>query len=192
MSDTNCCNDNTNRFTKRAIAAGQAPDFTVPVYSSHTIFVLVAPSVFAASIYMVLGRIMLITDGEQHSIIRGRWLTKIFVVGDVVSFLMQGAGGGIMASGSIDSMKMGENIIIGGLVVQILFFTCFVVTAGIFHARLTRVPTNKSMQLYQLWPRSLYSLYAGSALIWVRCVFRLIEYAQGESRHGTTISKGLG
>jgi hypothetical protein len=77
---------------KRAIAAGQAPDFTIPVYSTHTIFVLVAPSVFAASIYMCLGRIILITDGEQHSIIRGRWLTKLFVVGDVISFLMQGAG----------------------------------------------------------------------------------------------------
>jgi len=77
---------------QRAIAAGQAPDFTVPVYSTHTIFVLVAPSVFAASIYMCLGRIILITDGEQHSIIRGKWLTKIFVVGDVISFLMQGAG----------------------------------------------------------------------------------------------------
>lgn len=35
---------------------------------------------------------MLITDGEQHSVIRGKWLTKIFVVGDVISFLMQGAG----------------------------------------------------------------------------------------------------
>ena len=32
----------------------------------HTIFVLVAPSVFAASIYMCLGRIILITDGEPN------------------------------------------------------------------------------------------------------------------------------
>lgn len=84
-----------------------------------------------------------------------------------------------MASGGIDSMKTGENIIIGGLVVQILFFTGFVVSAGIFHARLIRVPTSKSMQVYHLWRRSLYSLYAGSVLIWIRCVFRLIEYAQG-------------
>jgi hypothetical protein len=41
---------------------------------------------------MCLGRIILITDGEQHSVIRGKWLTKIFVVGDVLSFIMQGAG----------------------------------------------------------------------------------------------------
>ena len=84
-----------------------------------------------------------------------------------------------MASGSLDAVHTGEKIIIGGLVVQILFFTCFVVTAGIFHARMVRVPTGKSMQVYQLWRRSLYSLYAGSGLIWIRCVFRLIEYAQG-------------
>ena len=85
-----------------------------------------------------------------------------------------------MASGGLDSMTLGENVIIGGLVVQILFFTCFVVSAGIFHARLVRVPTRKSMQVYKLWLRSLYSLYTGSVLIWVRCVFRLIEYAQGK------------
>jgi hypothetical protein len=84
-----------------------------------------------------------------------------------------------MASGSLDALTLGENVIIGGLVVQILFFTCFVVTAGVFHARLVRVPTGKSMQVHKLWQRSLYSLYAGSLLIWVRCVFRLIEYAQG-------------
>ena len=41
---------------------------------------------------MMLGRIILVTDGEHHSIIPKKWLTKIFVCGDVVSFLMQGAG----------------------------------------------------------------------------------------------------
>lgn len=86
-----------------------------------------------------------------------------------------------MASGSLSAMTLGENVIIGGLVVQILFFTCFVVTAGIFHARLVRVPTDKSMQVQSLWQRSIYSLYAGSVLIWIRCVFRLIEYSQGMS-----------
>ena len=84
-----------------------------------------------------------------------------------------------MASGSLSAVTLGENVIIGGLVVQILFFTCFIVCAGIFHARLVRVPTGKSMQVHTLWQRSLYSMYAGSFLIWVRCVFRLIEYAQG-------------
>ncbi|KAM0718192.1 hypothetical protein Q7P37_006524 [Cladosporium fusiforme] len=166
-------------FIARCVAAQQSPNWSVGVYTIHTILVLVAPSVFAASIYMCLGRIIKITDGERHSLIRAKWLTKIFVVGDVMSFLMQGAGGGIMASGSLEGVHTGEKVIIGGLVVQILFFTCFVVVAGVFHARLVRVPTSSSMRTEGLWRSSLLSLYAGSVLIWVRCVFRLIEYAQG-------------
>jgi hypothetical protein len=62
------------------------------VYSLQTIVLLVAPALLAASIYMMLGRIILVTDGEQHSLIPKRWLTKLFVTGDVISFLMQGAG----------------------------------------------------------------------------------------------------
>jgi hypothetical protein len=54
---------------------------------------LLAPAFFAASIYMVLGRLILLVDGEAHSIIRAKWLTKVFVLGDVVSFLTQSAGG---------------------------------------------------------------------------------------------------
>ena len=46
----------------------------------------------AASIYMVLGRIITLTDGEAHSPIKVRWLTKVFVAGDVISFLAQSGG----------------------------------------------------------------------------------------------------
>lgn len=86
-----------------------------------------------------------------------------------------------MASGSGNSMETGENVIIAGLVVQILFFSCFVVTAGVLHYRLQQAPTIKSISTDSLWRKSLYSLYAGSILIWIRCVFRLIEYAQGNA-----------
>lgn len=42
--------------------------------------------------YMELGRIMRLTGGEIYSVIRVNWLTKIFVVGDVVAFLTQALG----------------------------------------------------------------------------------------------------
>ena len=41
---------------------------------------------------MELGRIILMTDGETHSLIRRKWLTKIFVCGDVLSFMTQASG----------------------------------------------------------------------------------------------------
>lgn len=41
---------------------------------------------------MELGRIIVLVGGERHSLIRVSWLTKIFVSGDVLSFLMQASG----------------------------------------------------------------------------------------------------
>ena len=41
---------------------------------------------------MILGRIIRLTDGEEYSPIRARWLTKVFVAGDVLSFLAQSGG----------------------------------------------------------------------------------------------------
>jgi hypothetical protein len=39
-----------------------------------------------------LGRIIRLIDGEQHSLIRAKWLTKVFVGGGVLSFLAQSGG----------------------------------------------------------------------------------------------------
>ena len=58
----------------------------------QTLLLLVSPALFAASIYMILGRIVLVTNGEKFSLIRRVWLTKLFVLGDVLSFVLQGAG----------------------------------------------------------------------------------------------------
>lgn len=48
----------------------------------QSLLILIAPALMAASIYMVLGRIILLTEGEVHSIIKRRWLTKLFVFGE--------------------------------------------------------------------------------------------------------------
>ncbi|KAJ4532815.1 hypothetical protein HRR86_002275 [Exophiala dermatitidis] len=144
--------------------------------------ILVAPALFAASIYMELGRIIRITDGARHSIVPLRWLTKIFVAGDVLSFLMQSSGGGIMAGNGPNSMTTGEHIIIGGLLVQIVFFSFFIVVAIAFNVRMNRIPTSKVLNsdvTAHVWQKHLLALFAGSILILVRSVFRLVEYAQG-------------
>lgn len=61
-------------------------------YIMQSLLILIAPALFAASIYIILGRIIIMVDGERYSLIRQKWLTKIFVCGDVLSFLLQGAG----------------------------------------------------------------------------------------------------
>jgi len=84
-----------------------------------------------------------------------------------------------MSTGTLDAMHTGEKIIIGGLIVQVLFFGCFLITSVVFHMRMRRVPTSRVMSQQPPWEKHLFVLYATSALILVRSVFRLIEYAQG-------------
>ncbi|KAH8700719.1 putative RTM1-like protein [Talaromyces proteolyticus] len=168
---------------KRCMSSHQSPNWTVGPYVMQTLLLLIAPTLFAASIYMELGRIILLTKGESYAPIPRRFLTKIFVCGDVISFLMQGAGGGIMASGSVSSLQTGENIIIGGLVVQLLFFLFFIGTAIVFHWRLRLKPANR---VWIPWEKHLYTLYSGSCLILIRSLYRLVEYAQGNNGYFMT------
>ncbi|KAL2782547.1 RTA1 like protein-domain-containing protein [Aspergillus keveii] len=168
-------------YIGRAISGTEAPDFSLSPYILQTMLLLIAPTLYAATIYMELGRIVLLTNGEVHCFIPRKWLTKIFLLGDIISFVMQGAGGGIMASGGLDALKNGEHIIVGGLVVQLLFFSLFVITSVKFHRALrSGGNSGRSLKLTSSpWERHMHALYAGSALIFVRSLFRLIEYAQG-------------
>ncbi|MCJ1306220.1 hypothetical protein MMC08_009038 [Hypocenomyce scalaris] len=146
-------------------------------YIMQTLLILVAPALFAATIYMTLGRIILLLQGEKHAVIRPKRLTKIFVSGDVLCFLVQAGSAGILATKSKNSLKLRQAIVIVGLCIQIVSFGFFVISATIFHRR------TKSSSLPaaapQAWEKYLFVLYAASILILVRSVFRVIEYAVG-------------
>jgi len=58
----------------------------------QTLLLLVAPALFAASIYMVLGRLIRFVHGEKYSLVRINWVTKVFVFGDILSFGLQATG----------------------------------------------------------------------------------------------------
>jgi len=104
-------------YVGRALSASQNPGpYTLDPYIMQTLLLLVAPALFAASIYMELGRIVRMSEGEKALFIRRTWLTKIFVCGDVLSFLAQSGGGGLMASGNSSSINVGSDVVVGGLV----------------------------------------------------------------------------
>ncbi|KAJ5937688.1 RTA-like protein [Penicillium verhagenii] len=162
---------------------------SVTIYALQSILTLLAPTLYAASVYMVLGRLVHYLHAENLSVVRPNWMTKIFVGGDIFSFLLQAGGGGLMASKKTSTRNTGSNVVIGGLVVQLLFFGFFVITAALFHTRINKFPTPKSSEERELtqhqgwkkrnWVTVLIALYIVSILILVRSVFRLIEYKYG-------------
>jgi len=165
-------------YIGRAISSQN--QWTLGPYIIQAVLILVAPALFAASIYMTLGRIILLVDGEKYALINRRWLTRIFVIGDVVSFLTQASGAGIMTGKTSSSLQVGQDIIVVGLFLQIVSFGLFVTIALVFHYRVLRHPTSLSTTESGItWKKHLYVLYTVSVIIFVRSIFRAIEYIMG-------------
>lgn len=79
-------------YVGRLLSGIQAPNFTEGPYVIQSALILIAPTFLAASIYMTLGRIIVMVDAEKLAVIKFKWLTAIFVCGDIISFLMQASG----------------------------------------------------------------------------------------------------
>ncbi|XXH01007.1 hypothetical protein Hte_007358 [Hypoxylon texense] len=167
-------------YVGRALSSPEYPNFTKNPYIIQSILLLLGPTLFAASIYMVLGRLVVLLEAESYSMIRPRWLTKFFVLGDVLSFFAQGGGGGMLTQAkSEDDVSRGENIIVGGLGIQILFFGFFIIVTMVFHRRVVARPTRNALALDTPWKKLLYVLYISSGLIMIRSVYRVAEYLLG-------------
>ncbi|ELQ33630.1 hypothetical protein M0657_011464 [Pyricularia oryzae] len=174
------CLFETVGYVGRAISSTESPNFNKNPYIIQSVLLLLGPTLFAASIYMTLGRIIRLLDAGQYSLVPARWITKLFVLGDVLSFFAQGAGGGLLTTAKTENdVAKGQNIILGGLGIQILFFSFFVIATAAFHVRIYRSPTTQSLNTTTLWVPMLYVLYIASLLILIRSVFRIAEYSQG-------------
>lgn len=127
---------------------------------------------------MVLGRIIRSIKGEAYSLIPIRWLTTTFVMGDVLSFTVQGSAAPLMAAQT--NPRVAEGLIVGGLFIQIVIFTFFIATTAVFQLRMRRFPTPEAENPMGSWAKDIYMLYTVSMLILVRSVFRVIEFIMGK------------
>ncbi|GIZ48868.1 hypothetical protein CKM354_001191200 [Cercospora kikuchii] len=171
-------------YIARAVSATQKNgEWTLGPYIVQSTLILVAPALFAASVYMHLGRVVRMVNGGQtdekllFGLIKTTWLTKVFVAGDVISFMMQAGGGGLMATENVDT---GETLVLGGLGVQIAFFGLFVFTGVTWNLKMRSRNSTESLRGLP-WQKHMISLYIVSILIFVRSIVRMVEYAQGFS-----------
>lgn len=79
-------------YIMRILSAREGPDYSTALFIAQATPTLLAPVLFAATIYMLLGRIVRVTCAEHHAPIASKWLTRTFVIGDVSGMLIQGAG----------------------------------------------------------------------------------------------------
>lgn len=128
---------------------------------------------------MFLGRIIRSTGFESCSVVRPKWLTIIFVAGDIICFFIQMIGTAIMGNATTKAtLDLANTIVLVGLAAQIFIFAWFMVVGVIFHKRVRNI--GGSLVVWGVdWERYLFYLYGVSIIITFRNLFRVIEYALG-------------
>jgi hypothetical protein len=167
----------TAGYVFRYTSAGSPAD--LGPYIAQSLFIILPPSLYAATIYMIYGRLVLFVSAAEASVIRPSLVTKVFVCGDVVAFFMQAGGGGMMAQASM--ADIGQKIMLCGLFVQLLFLGFFLCIALIFWKRMSRSSKQYAVPQYgkYLWDKLLKMVLAAAVIVILRCIFRVIEFAQG-------------
>lgn len=123
---------------------------------------------------MALGRIIRKARGEKYALVCVNWITKVFIAGDILSFIIQGGSSGVIVSG--DNVS---NIVVAGLLIQVVMFGFFIWTTIVFQARMNRRPTFEATFEQFDWKNQIRVLYALSLLILIRSMFRVVEYVEG-------------
>lgn len=161
-------------YIARAVSSSNTKE--IAPYVIQAVLLLIAPALYAATIYMLFGRLLHVMRCESLMIVSSRFGTSFFVFGDVVSFCLQAAGGGLMAT--VNGRTTGSNLITAGLVIQIVFFGVFIINEFRFSYSVARVCTFYRHISKKWWFLNL-TLMLSSILIMVRSIVRLVEFVEG-------------
>lgn len=132
---------------------------------------------------MIYSRIVRSVRQPSLSPISPLWCTRLFVLADILCLNIQSTGGGLTASMNPNTIKIGENVVVAGLGLQIAIFISFVICCVIFHVRFARYIASERIVVHVPWAAMLNMLYTVSALISIRNVFRLVEYVMGKGSY---------
>jgi hypothetical protein len=151
----------------------------------------IAPAFIAGGIYFCLSRIVE-TFGPSTSRLKPKSYPRIFISCDIISILLQAAGGGSAASAANQgkSPDTGNTIAIAGLVFQCVTIALFSFLAIDYAIRTNRQvsrlggqnaldPRHERLRNSKMFKLFLLSLAVSTVLIFVRCVYRVAEFSGG-------------
>lgn len=146
---------------------------------------IISPAFISAGIYVTLKHFT-ITFGESWSRLRPAWYTYIFITGDVISLILQGAGGGLAATADPGSsmQDIGTNLMIAGVIFQVVILAVFGFLLSEYTLRTYRRKSQLSADSLKLLGSMRFRLFVVGVLvgylgIFTRCVYRIPELTGG-------------
>ncbi|KAJ7503434.1 RTA1 like protein-domain-containing protein [Mycena galericulata] len=159
-----------------------------------TLLILLSPCLFLALDYVILGRLARLFGPEvakKCMLVAPTRVAAVFVTSDVTTFLIQGVGGSMLTSTKINTINLGNKIVLVGLGIQLASFALFTTLAVSFGFRVKkhfphvwRATGNKDFALFGKGPSAdwhilYYTLCFSCVGILIRSFFRLAEFIQG-------------
>lgn len=128
----------------------------------------------------------MLTVGPEFSRIPAKYYTWIFISCDLLSLILQGAGGGIAATAD-DNKSMqdvGNNLMMAGIVWQVFTLLVFGVLAADYAKTAASRRSEFNQSVINLVSNTRFRLFISSLVIaylaiFTRCVYRIAEMAGG-------------
>lgn len=160
--------------------------FPFDPFLEYLICLTIGPAFLSAAIYLCLGRIIVVY-GEGISRIRPRTYAIIFVCCDLISLILQAAGGALTATADEDQPDLGQtgiNIMIAGLASQVASLAVFMALCVDFAIRACRHRDQLNndfihLRSTRLWKGFLFGISIATTTIMARCIYRVLELNEG-------------
>ncbi|KAL0566542.1 envelope glycoprotein [Marasmius crinis-equi] len=149
---------------------------------------IIGPTPLLAANFVVFGRLVSLL-GTEYSRLRPNYYSYIFLGCDILSLVLQGAGGGIASSADpgTSALDAGTNLMIAGIALQVAMMAVFVVLVAEYTLRYIydkplkgrggagggRFPLDTRRQV------ALFAMGSTTVLLFIRGIYRLIELSGG-------------
>jgi len=153
-------------------------------FNMQIVCLIIAPAFFAAGIYLTLKHLTL-CFGSEHSLIRPKYYTWLFICCDIVSLILQGAGGGISATAdTYTKQKSGNDLALSGIVFQVFTLLVFAAMGAMYYFRRRAANPTMSREALHISQKTNFKLFmVGIVIAYVgiltRCAYRISEMAPG-------------
>ncbi|KAL2222985.1 putative RTA1 domain protein [Thermoascus aurantiacus ATCC 26904] len=169
-------------------------------FKVQIVCLILAPTLICAGIYLTLKHVALAV-GPGLSRLQPRLYTWIFIPLDVFCLVLQGVGGSVDASAETDPerLRIGNNIIIAGIVLQVAVLSGFGLLSLDFFWRVRRHHHHQQQQQChspvdndtestttrrRVWKDPRFRIFCTSVAaaylgILTRCIYRIVEMAGG-------------
>jgi len=154
------------------------------------IFCLVLSPIFFAGVnYVLFSRVA--RNRIQNNLRSFRWTSYAFIISDIVTFLIQSAGGSLFASSDYNVVLAGGKILVSGLSLQLTSIVAFCLWMAWFDYQILRNPKDLGIEYEKEWSRIriarwvsitgiLVRVPKGLTDVQIRGIYRILEYGQGQ------------